>query len=59
MAETRISAEEFKKLYMEHTVVELAEKLQVKPNQIMKIARQLGISKPRGLSKDRNILTLE
>lgn len=59
MAEIKVNAEEFKKLYMELTNKELAEKLGVKPNQVSKIAKQLGLSKPRGLNKDRNILVVE
>lgn len=59
MAEIRINADEFKKLYMELTNKQLAEKLGVKPNQVSKIAKQLGLTKPKGLYKDRNILVVE
>ena len=59
MADIRISKTEFEKLYMDLTVKQLAEKLGVKPNQVSKVAKQLGLKKQKGQHKDRNILILE
>lgn len=40
-----VNPEEFKQLYFEMTTLKLADHYGVKENQIIKIAKQLGISK--------------
>ena len=43
-----ITKEEFIALYMSMTVKQVAKRLKVKENQVVKLAKQLNISKPRG-----------
>ena len=58
MAEIKISESEFRELYQKMTLKELAEHYNVKTNQVSKVAKTLGLKKPRG-PKTQNVLTLE
>ena len=55
--EIKLTAEQFKELYMTNKVSDLAKQFEVSPNTLVKKAKELGINKPRGRAK--NTLVIE